>query len=289
MGPRLVGVAVVQLNFWINTLIASYQPVGSLAAIQWGFMLMIMPQAAIAQSIAIAALPTFSAQVARGKPEEMRASLATTLRGVLLLSIPASLGLILLRRPLVALIFQYGEFTAESTEMVAWALLWYAAGLVGHCVVEIVSRAFYALHDTRTPVTVGVLAMLLNIGLSLAFWGLFNRLNLQPHGGLALANSAATGLEMVVLLILMRRRLNGIEGKTILRVTAAGSLAALGMAGALWLWLQLGHLQPNWLLVSVGIVLSTVLYGGLLAGLRVQEIRQGWSWLANRMHLAGKQ
>ena len=130
---------------------------------------MLMPHAAIAQSIAIAALPTFSAQVARGKPEEMRHSLATTLRGVLLLSIPASVGLIVLRQPLVALLYQRGQFTSEFTELVAWALLWYAAGLVGHCVVEIMSRAFYALHDTRTPVSVGVVAMSLNIVFSLVF------------------------------------------------------------------------------------------------------------------------
>jgi putative peptidoglycan lipid II flippase len=282
MGPRLIGVAVVQLNFWINTLIASHQPEGSLAFIQWGFMLMIMPQAAIAQSIAIAALPTFSAQVARGKPEEMRASLATTLRSVLLLSIPAALGLILLRRPLVALIFQGGAFTAQSTEMVAWSLLWYAAGLVGHCVVEVVSRAFYALHDTRTPVIVGVLTMLLNIILSLAFWGVFNWLRLPPHGALALANSTATAIEMVILLMLMRRRLKGIEGNAIMRVTAAAAAASLGMAGALWLWMSLAWQQPNWLLVGVGMIIGGTTYAGLLTALRVREIRQGWSWLTAR-------
>ena len=87
MGPRLVGVAVVQLNFWINTRLASAYPPGY-AAIGYGFNLMMMPEAAIAQSIAIAALPTFSAQVANGRREEMRHSLATTLRGVLLLSDP---------------------------------------------------------------------------------------------------------------------------------------------------------------------------------------------------------
>ena len=98
MGPRVFGVAVVQLNFIVNTVIALALPEGSAISIGQGFALMLMPQAAIAQSIAIAAMPTFSAQVARGKENEMRASLAATLRGVLLLSIPAALGLILLRR-----------------------------------------------------------------------------------------------------------------------------------------------------------------------------------------------
>lgn len=234
MGPRLVGVAVVQLNFWVNTRIASSLPAGYLTALNIGFALMIMPQGAIAQSIAIAALPTFSAQVARGKPEEMRRSLATTLRGVLLLSIPACIGLILLREPLVALLYQHGNFTAQDTQLAAWALLWYAAGLVGQCVVEIVSRAFYALHDTRTPVTIGVVAMSLNVALSLLFSQWFARMGVPAHGGLALANSLATALEMFALLILMRRRLNGLQGKEILRATGAATAAALAMGVALW-------------------------------------------------------
>ena len=207
MAPRLLGVAVVQLNFWLNTFLASFQPEGSLAAITFAFPLMIMPEAAIAQSIAIAALPTFSAQVARGKLAEMRASLAATLRGVLFLAIPAAVGLILLRFPLVNMIYQRNAFDETSTQMVAWALLWYAAGLVGHSVVEIVSRSFYALHDTKTPVFVGVGAMGLNLGFSFLFSALFSRIGWMPHGGLALANSFATTLEMVLLLVLMRRRL----------------------------------------------------------------------------------
>ena len=282
MGPRLVGVAVVQLNFWINTLLASAFPPGY-AAITYGFALMMMPEAAIAQSIAIAALPTFSAQVANGRREDMRHSLATTLRGVLLLSIPASIGLILLRRPLVALIYGGGAFTEESIELVAWALLWYAAGLVGHCVVEIVSRAFYALHDTRTPVTVGVAAMSLNVGLSLVFYQWFARMNLPPHGGLALANTLATALEMAGLLVLMRRRLDGLQGSGILRAAGASAAAALVMGSALWLWMQWGAGMQHGLLVAGGIALSGLIYAGLLILLRVEEVRFGWKWIVGRM------
>ena len=212
MLPRLFGAAIVQLNFWVNTLLASYQPLGSLNGIVYAFQLMLMPQAAIAQSIAIAAMPTFSAQAALGKLDEMRASLAASLRGVLLLSMPAAVGLILLRTPIVALLYQRGEFNAQSTELVAWALLWYAAGLVGHSVVEVLARAFYALHDTRTPVIVGATAMGLNVGLSFLFVWLFSSIGWMPHGGLALANSTATALEMVGLLILIRKKLAGMEG-----------------------------------------------------------------------------
>ena len=112
MAPRLLGVAVVQLNFIVNTIIALPMPAGSVSAITFAFTVMMMPEMAIAQSIAIASLPTFSEQVARGRREEMRASLAATLRSVLFLALPASIGLILLGHPLVTILFQRGVLTS---------------------------------------------------------------------------------------------------------------------------------------------------------------------------------
>jgi putative peptidoglycan lipid II flippase len=271
MGPRLLGVAVVQLNFWINTRLASGHPEGSVTGIVVAFTLMLMPQAAIAQSIAIAAMPTFSAQYALGKLAEMRHSLASSLRGVLLLSLPASLGLILLRKPLIVLLYQRGEFDTRSTELVAWALLWYAIGLVGHSVVEIVSRAFYALHNTKTPVFVGIAAMSLNIVFSYAFSAIFFRVGWLPHGGLALANSLATALEMLVLLYLMRRRLKGIEGRSLLQ----GGLQALGgtvvMFIGLWAWLRQTTNLPDWQVAVGGIIIGASLYALVMFTLRVKE------------------
>jgi putative peptidoglycan lipid II flippase len=271
MGPRLLGVAVVQLNFWINTRLASGHPEGSVTGIVVAFTLMLMPQAAIAQSIAIAAMPTFSAQYALGKLAEMRHSLASSLRGVLLLSLPASLGLILLRKPLIVLLYQRGEFDTRSTELVAWALLWYAIGLVGHSVVEIVSRAFYALHNTKTPVFVGIAAMSLNIVFSYAFSAIFFRVGWLPHGGLALANSLATALEMLVLLYLMRRRLKGIEGRSLLQ----GGLQALGgtvvMFIGLWAWLHQTTNLPDWQVAVGGIIIGASLYALVMFTLRVKE------------------
>ncbi len=230
MAPRLLGVAVVQLNFLLNTFLASFQPQGSITALSLAFPLMIMPEAAIAQSTAIAALPTFSLQVARNKLDEMRSSLSAALRVTLLLAVPASIGLVLLRDPIVSLLYQGRQFTSESTELVAWALLWYGIGLVGHCVVEISSRAFYALHDTRTPVVVGVGAMSLNLVFSFVFVALFRKIGWMPHGGLALANTLATFIESLVLMILMYRRLAGIHEKRILVALSKSLLAGLSMA-----------------------------------------------------------
>ncbi|MDY6866991.1 MAG: murein biosynthesis integral membrane protein MurJ [Chloroflexota bacterium] len=272
MGPRLLGVAVVQLNFIVNTIIALGQPEGSVSAVTLAFALMLMPQQAVAQSAAIASLPTFSEQVALGKLDEMRSSLASTLRAVLILAIPASVGLILLRTPIVALLYQRGEFTARSTELVAWALLWYAAGLVGHALVEVLSRAFYALHDTRTPVTVGVIAMGLNIGFSLLFAQTFERMGWMPHGGLALANSLATGLESLALVLLMRKRLKGLEGGYIWKGVGISVLGTGLMATAV-LGMQALLGERSLIVVTFGALgVGVVVYVGLMWALKMPEL-----------------
>jgi len=272
MAPRLLGVAAVQVNFVINTIIATAQSTGSLAAIKVAFMVMTMPLFIIAQSIATAALPTFSAQVAIGELSEMRSSLAATLRGVIFLSLPATVGLILLREPIIAALFQRGEFGAVSTQMVSWALLWYTAGLVGHSFVEILSRAYYALHDTKTPVIIGTIAMGLNVILSFGFAWIFGQLGWQPHGGLALANSFATALEATVLFFLMRRRLNGIEGNSISDGAWRAGLASLGMAIGLLFWIQLSGGTNRWIVALGGVAIGGVVYGIGIAILKVPEV-----------------
>jgi len=242
-----------------------------------------IPEAAIAQASAIAALPAFSAQAAAGKLAEMRNSLSALLRGLLLLALPASIGLILLRAPLVTIIFQRGEFDASSTQLVAWALLWYAAGLVGHSVVEIVSRAFYALHDTKTPVGVGVAAMSLNVGLSIGLSRLFNTWGWMPHGGLALANSIATFLEMGALLIFMRRRLTGLEGRHVLNGLVKALAAAGVMTLALWGWMRATAGASAWLVALGGMLVGALVYVLMLALLRVPELKLAWVGTKRRL------
>ncbi|MCK6584182.1 MAG: murein biosynthesis integral membrane protein MurJ [Anaerolineales bacterium] len=272
MGPRLIGVAVVQLNFWVNTWLASQMAYGSVSGLYYGFSLMIMAQAVIAQSVAIAAMPTFSAQHALGKQDEMRSSLASSLRGVILLALPASAGLMILREPIVSLLYQRGEFDERSVQLVAWALLWYAAGMLGHSIMEILTRAFYAQHDTKTPVIIGTVAMILNVVFSVAFSRLFESFGWMPHGGLALANSLATALEATALFVTMRKRLNGIEGGHILRGAFPSLIASGGMVIALYALLNYGNSANVWILVPIGIALGGAAYLGVLWILRVPEL-----------------
>jgi putative peptidoglycan lipid II flippase len=281
MIPRILGIGVVQMNFWVNTWLASSMANGSVAGLQYGFSLMLMAQAAIAQSVAIAAMPTFSVQHALGQVEELRNSLAAALRGVILLAAPASLGLILLRQPIVAMLYQRGEFDPRMTALVSWALMWYAAGLVGHSMLEVLTRAFYAQHDTKTPVIVGAAAMSLNVVFSFLFSSVFLRVGWMPHGGLALANSLATAMEMVGLYYLMRKRLRNIGDRQVGRGLLYAAVGTTAMALVLALWLR----QPSspWVVGLGGVLLGGAVYVGIMRLLRVPELETIYRGLVRRL------
>src|SRR5690606_29981226 len=154
--------------------------------------------------------------------------LVGALRSVLFLAMPATAALIVLGRPLIAVLFERGEWTAESTAATAWALSFFAIGVAGFVLLEILSRAFYALSDTATPVGVGIVSMVSNIALSLIFIrfvGDPGSLSRGPFAGLALANALTTLAEALVLWALLRRRIGKIDEGTLVpgvaRVTAA--------------------------------------------------------------------
>jgi putative peptidoglycan lipid II flippase len=282
MLPRMLGLAAVQINFLVNTILASGLVAGSLAAINYAWLLMLLPQGIFAQAVATAAFPTFSTQAAKGLRAEMQSTLAATLRAVLYLALPAAVGLVVLREVLVQLIFQRGAFTATSTEMVAWALAFFALGLPAHSVVEIVVRAFYAMHDTKTPVAVGIGAMALNVVLSLAFIRTFEALGWMALGGLALSNSMATTVEMIVLLVIVRRRLGGLEGRRMASSLVRFGLASVAMgavAGALAWLLQDASV---WLAGTVAIAIGIVEYVAASVGLGASEPRAIWQTVAIR-------
>jgi putative peptidoglycan lipid II flippase len=174
------------------------------------------------------------------------------------------------------MLLERGEFTARSTQMTAAALAFFAFGLIGHSVVEIVARAFYALHDTRTPVAVGVGAMALNVLLSV--------LLIQPlqHAGLALANTLATSIEMVLLLGLLVRRLGGLEwpqlSATILRAGVATLVMVLPLSWAAMRWSG-----DSPVLVGVaGLVIGAALYLAAAVFLRMPEVQVIWQLGARR-------
>lgn len=283
MGPRVLGLLFVQMHFLVNTILASHLVAGSISALNYAWLLMLLPLGIFSQSVATAAFPTFAAQIAAGDLPAMRSTFSQTLRTVFFLVIPAGVVLIVYGAPLVRILLERGEFTAASTRMVAFALAFYGVGLVGHAALEIIVRAFYALHNTWTPVLVGVAAMALNIVLGI-WW-----VNYWQHGGLALANSVATSIEALLLFVLLRRLMRGVEGRRLLDSMARSLLAALAMGVLLWYlarWLPLDGGQgwlPTLLWTLVGLALGIAAYLGVAALLRHPDLAQVGSLIARRL------
>jgi len=264
--PRTVGIAAVQLNFLVNTMLASTLAAGSLAALNYAFLLILLPIGVIAQSIATVLFPLFSRLSAHGDMAGLRRAFSTGFRVTLFLTLPASVGLMLLARPIIQLLFQRNAFTAESTEMTVTALQFFALGLFAHAGLETITRAFYAMHDTATPVRIGVASVALNIFLSLALLGPL------AQGGLALANSIATILEMFVLLYLLRPRLRGVEGRTLARSAVKMLLGALVMGITIVAYSSTPLAGTPFLLLLGGIVLGGGAYVLTMFLLRSHEI-----------------
>ena len=272
MLPRMVGLAFFHLNFIVNTYLVSQLGAGSVSAMEYGFRLMLLPFGLFGQALAIAAFPTFSAQVESGHWKNLQDTFGQSIRMVMFLALPATAGMYLLRLPLIEVLYQRGSFTAESTAQVAYALQFFLTGLLAYAVVEVTVRAFYAFHDTRTPVAAGVLIALLNMGLSI-WW-------VRPlgFGGPALANGVATTLEMLLLLLWLRRKLPGLRYRPLVIGLGQVGLATVGMAVLLWytqdrltasVWVQDSAFRPL-LLLGAGIGLSVPVYFGLtwLVGFR---------------------
>lgn len=237
MGPRVLGLAVVRINFIVNVAFASAMVNGSLTALNTAWFLTYFTLGIIAQSVGTAVFPTLSALAADHDFAGYRDRLANAMRGVLFLAFPATVGLIVLGGPVVAVAFQRGEWTPIDTQATAWALAFYAAGIAGHSLLEVLARAFYALSDTWTPVKIGVAAMVSNIVLSIVFIqfvGDPGNLARGPFAGLALANSLTTLIEAAILWWLLHRRIGGVNSGFVLRGASKALAAAVGMGVLVW-------------------------------------------------------
>lgn len=232
MGPRVLGLGVAQLNFIVNVNFASRMVTGSQTALSAAWNLMFFALGIIGQSVGTAIFPSLAALAAEGDLAGFKARLAAALRSVLFLALPATAALIILGQPLITLLFERREWTAESSAATAWALAFFALGIAGHAGLELLSRAFYALADTRTPVLVAVVSLLTNIVLSalfIQFIGQPGSLARGPFAGLALANSVTTLLEALALWWLLRRRIGDLNDRRVLDgiLRTAGATAAL--------------------------------------------------------------
>jgi putative peptidoglycan lipid II flippase len=272
MLPATVGLAATQLNLMVTTVVASLLAQGSVSWLWYAYRLMQLPIGVFGVALATVSLPALARAAVAGDTPGLKRTFNATLRLVFLLTIPAALWLAVASTPLVALLYEHGRFTANDTDRTAIALVMYCIGLPAFAAVGVVSRAFYAMGDTRTPVRVSFASVALNLLLTLAL--------MRPlgHAGLALATAVTSLFSLLQLLFYLRRRIGPIDFRatlgTLLRIGAASALAALvtwaalRAAGTSWH----GHFAREAVAVGLSLLLMAVLTFAALRALRIEEL-----------------
>jgi putative peptidoglycan lipid II flippase len=290
MGPGTVGLAAVQINVFVNTYLATTQPQGTVSWLNYAFRLMYLPIGLFGVSIATAALPQIARQAAVGDRTGVRGTVSQGLRLMLMLNVPATVGLVALATPIVACILERGRFTSHDTAATAAALMFYAPGLIGYSAVKIISPTFYSLRDSRTPVIVSMLTVLINLVLNLLL------VRVIGYRGLAVGTALAAIFNAGALLWLLRGRLDGIEGRRlalafakILAASVVMGIAAWGADAGLQSWLPNGGYIWKRFDVSLAIRLAVAIGTGVVVlmamahALRIQEFDEATSRVLRRL------
>ena len=284
MGPGTIGMAATQINVFVNTQLATSQGTGAVSWLDFAFRLMYLPIGLFGVSVATAATPAISRMVAEGNFERIRSTLASALGLMLFLNLPATIGLIVLARPIIAVIFEHGEFTSADTLATAAALQLYAIGLIGYSIVRIISPTFYALGRSRVPVMVSAGSVLINIVLNVTL------VRSMGYRGLALGTSITAILNAAVQMFLLRREINGIGGTRIAASFARVMAAASVMGGVTWgvhelMLAQLPGMslvvQIIRLLVTIGAALITL--AAVAQVLRIPEFGEARDMILRRL------
>jgi len=273
IGPAILGGITLQVNTIINRIFASTLTPGSISALLYAMRLIQFPLGVFAIALSTAIFPRLSSLAADNKVEELRETISLGARMVLLVLIPASIGLILIGRPLISLLFEHGAFISRDTLMTSQALFYYSLGLLAMGEVMVLNRAFYSFQDVLTPVKVSLAVLALNI--------LLNFLLISPlkHSGLALATSLSMIFNVTILFFLLRKRLKRLEGKKILFSLIKVSFIAIVMGIAIHLLLNsISTLEMSLLhfqITQVGLSLGAgiVIFFSLAHLLKLEELK----------------
>lgn len=226
MIPRLLGLGVVSFNFLIANRIASQLGEGAVSAFDWGWKLMQIPQTLIGTAMGFVIFPTLSALSELGDEPGKRRAFSGAMRFILVATIPSAVGLLLVGRPGIALL-EGGAFDASATDAVFSALQFFSIGIILHSMLEITARGFYADKDTLTPLAAAVVGAVIGVIVALTMTDTLG------VGALALANSAAIGTEVAILLVILRRRWHGLDGPVVLSTLTRSALASAAMAAVI--------------------------------------------------------
>jgi putative peptidoglycan lipid II flippase len=266
MIPGMIGTAVYQLNVFIDTIFASFLPSGSVSYLYFADRLMGFPLGIFAVAIGMASLPSLSGLVSKGKVEELKGTISFTFRLVSFISIPAMMGLIALKTPIINLCFQRGLFDYSATVMTAKALLFYSVGLWAIAGVRAVVPAFYSLQDTWTPLKIALICLGANV--------IFNSILIYPmkHGGLALATSLSSILNLFLLFRKLSSKLEGLEVRKNIQSLLRMLSCSLPMGLVAYLICSMG----NWSMTGDTVEKVLLLLVGILVGMGVYLMCSYW-------------
>lgn len=280
--PRALGSALYQINVFVDSILASFESIvgpGGQSALYYSNRLFQLPLAIFGVSLAQALLPTFSAQMVQGDRAAFKKTFSVAVRTLMIFVLPASVGLIVLCRHIVRIIFEHGKFNAYSTDITSNALFFYGFGLLSCCLIKVLVNSFYAMHDTRTPLKTMLVAVSLNVCLSLIF------MRFLKIGGLALASSISATVNVVSLYRHLRKRVGTLDEARIFASFCRVAAAAAVMGAVAWFYGR-AVLEPHegtrrlaqGGLLFGGIVLSAVVYFASIILFRVEEARKFMPW-----------
>ena len=273
MGPGTLAGAALQINVLINTILATGEGTGAVSWLTYAFQLMYVPIGLVGVSIATAALPVMSRHAALDDLPMVRRTLSRALRLMLVLAVPATVGLVVLAEPIARLIYERGNFTPADTQATALALVCYAPCVIGYSAVRLLVPSFYALGRSLTPAIVSMAAVGLNITLNLVL------VRVIGYQGLALGTAVASLANAGFLLVLLRRPLGGVDGQrvaaTLAKITVAAAVMGFVVSTAdQWSQSIWPGVDSGWLIVLVGteIVVGLAVLAAAARALKIAEI-----------------
>jgi putative peptidoglycan lipid II flippase len=280
MGPSFFGMGVYQINLFVDTVFAtsSRMPSGSITSLYLADRVMQLVLGSYAIAVSTAIFPTMSHQIAAGQWDQMKRTFRFSLRIVSFITVPAAAGLILLRRPIIQVLFQHGQFSGESTMLTAHALLFYSLGLPAFAAIKLLTPMYYSTQDTMTPARVGAHALGLNIVLNAVFLLFFFRV--LSNGSPALASSLTAYFNFGALFLLFRKRYGRLGSRGLLAsfskiLVCAGAMGAVAYAGLRTVLLAADrHLFAQAGLLAAVVLASAAVYFGLARLLRCEELSE---------------
>lgn len=306
MLPRVAGLGVFSLNFLVMNNIASRLGTGAVSALDWGWRLMQIPQTLIGTAMGTVIFPTLAAFSELGDDDNKRTAMTGALRFILVATIPSAIGLIFVGRPIISLL-ERGAFDASASELVYSTLRFFALGIIVHSTLEVVARSFYADKDTLTPLWAALVGAGINFGMAFLFTnvlyaqtfgyqtlmlGAFNlpyeldfRRAFGEPGGLALANTIATTVEVGILILILRRRWHGIHENVLATSVMKALFASLVMAGAITAvnfgWNLLGLGDRGFIFTIAQVIIETgigvMIFFAVAWMVKMEELRLLWN------------